>query len=202
MALTNCPECNNKVFDAAPTYPKCSAPIAGAKEGKPAGVQRTTFQETAKKLKIQKVFSLLLLFIGVFWSFRVIASNILQDGKISALPFILVFLSLSWLIIISIRLSISDPRELKRKKVSIEAEYTCGGNQFEGSIENISRGGIFIKTDENFSVGQEIMISFSTPKSISTPKLKFNDKVNLVGEIVRIGPDGVGVRLAKLIPLK
>ena len=50
MALINCPECNNKVSDAAPTCPKCGAPIAGAKEGKPAGVQRTTFQETAKRL--------------------------------------------------------------------------------------------------------------------------------------------------------
>jgi Tfp pilus assembly protein PilZ/uncharacterized membrane protein YuzA (DUF378 family) len=202
MALINCPECNNKVSDAVPTCPKCSTPIAGAKEGKTAGVQLTIFQEAGKRLKIQKVFSLLLLFIGLFWSFRVVASIILQDGKISSIPFILVFLSLVWLIIISIRLSLADTREHKRKKVSIEAEYTCGDDRFKDSIENISNSGVFIKTDEIFSVGQEITLSFSIPKSLSGPKLKLNDKLNIDGEIVRIEPDGVGIRLAKLIPLK
>ena len=89
---------------------------------------------------------------------------------------------------------LSDKRGHGRKKVSIEVEYTCGDVQFKDIIENISHGGVFIKTDEKFSIGQEIMVSFSVPR------LKVNNKITLIGEIIRISSEGVGVRFAKPAP--
>jgi len=89
---------------------------------------------------------------------------------------------------------LSDKRNHNRKKVSTEAEYTCDDVQFKDSIENMSYGGVFINTDGKFSIGQEIMLSFSIPR------LKFNNKATLIGEIVRIVPDGVGVKFTKPAP--
>ena len=92
------------------------------------------------------------------------------------------------------KLRLSDKREHNRKKVSIEAECKCNDVQFKDSIEDISYGGVFIKTDEQFSIGQEIMVSFSIPR------LKINNNITLIGEVVRIVPDGVGVRFIKPAP--
>ena len=92
------------------------------------------------------------------------------------------------------KLRLSDKREHNRKKVSIEAECKYNDVQFKDSIEDISYGGVFIKTDEQFSIGQEIMVSFSVPR------LKINYNITLIGEVVRIVPDGVGVKFIKPAP--
>ena len=93
------------------------------------------------------------------------------------------------------KMRLSDKRKHSRQKVSIEAECTCDDVQFIDYIEDVSCSGVFIKTDEKFTIGQEIMVTFSTPR------LKFNNKITLNGEVVRTVPDGVGVRFYRPPPI-
>jgi hypothetical protein len=85
-------------------------------------------------------------------------------------------------------------REYYREDVSIEVECTADNVKCQDSIKNISSGGIFIETEENFSMGQKIMVTFSIPK------YNFDNKITLVGEVVRIEPSGVGVKFNEPIP--
>jgi hypothetical protein len=85
-------------------------------------------------------------------------------------------------------------REHYREDVSIEVECTADNVKCQDSIKNISSGGIFIETEENFSMGQKIMVTFSIPK------YNFDNKITLVGEVVRIEPSGVGVKFNEPIP--
>jgi Tfp pilus assembly protein PilZ len=50
-------------------------------------------------------------------------------------------------------------------------------------IENLSKGGVFIKTSGTFSVGQEISLFFG--------------KENMDGTIIRVEPQGIGVKFGK-----
>ncbi len=103
MALIDCPECNNKVSDAAPTCPKCGVPIAGAKEGKAAGVQLTTIQATGKRLKVHTIFSSLLICIGTIW--LLVTAGTMQEGdELSLVSTILIFVGFIWFIITRIRI--------------------------------------------------------------------------------------------------
>ncbi len=85
-------------------------------------------------------------------------------------------------------LRIADKREHYRENVSIDVDCSVDDVQFKDFIKNISSGGVFIKTDENFSLGQKIMISFSLPK------FKFKNAITIMGEVVRVSPGGIGVK--------
>lgn len=85
-------------------------------------------------------------------------------------------------------------REYYREDVSIEVECTADNVKCQDSIKNISSGGIFIETEENFSMGQKIMVTFSIPK------FNFDNKITLVGEVVRVEPSGVGVKFNEPVP--
>ena len=89
---------------------------------------------------------------------------------------------------------LANMREHYREDVSIEVECTADNIKCQDSIKNISSGGIFIETTEKFSMGQKIMVTFSIPK------YKFDNKITLVGEVVRIEPSGVGVKFNEPIP--
>ncbi len=54
------------------------------------------------------------------------------------------------------------------------------------SIRNISAGGMFINTKENFFIGETVTLSFSLPR--------FGSFINLASEVVRVCPDGVAVQ--------
>ncbi len=103
MALINCPECKKEVSDAAPTCPNCGVPIAGAKEGKAAGVQLTTIQETGKKLKIHSLLSSLLVIVGVLWAIVVISGKE-QGVGVSLIPMIMFIIGFVWLVITRFRI--------------------------------------------------------------------------------------------------
>ncbi len=88
----------------------------------------------------------------------------------------------------------SNMREHYREDVSIEVDCSTDDIQCQDSIKNLSSGGVFIETDENYSMGQKIMVTFSIPK------YKFDNKITLVGEVVRIEPTGVGVKFNEPVP--
>ncbi len=50
-------------------------------------------------------------------------------------------------------------------------------------IKNISKGGVFTETKGTFSVGQDISFYFG--------------KENIIGTIVRVEPQGIGVKFRK-----
>lgn len=56
---------------------------------------------------------------------------------------------------------------------------------FRAVIHNISSGGVFIKTNRNFSIGQEIAMQITFPSTRET--------VRVTGEITRISSEGAGV---------
>ncbi len=85
-------------------------------------------------------------------------------------------------------LRLADKREHYREQVSIDVDCSGDDVQCKDFIKNISSGGVFIKTDENFSLGQKIMISFSLPK------FKFKNAITIMGEVVRVSPGGIGVK--------
>lgn len=66
MALIACPECSNKVSDAAPSCPSCGVAIAAAAESRASGARLTTTQITSKKLKAQTLISVALIIVGIF----------------------------------------------------------------------------------------------------------------------------------------
>ena len=63
-------------------------------------------------------------------------------------------------------------------------EFVVEGRTYHGTIENKGEGGVFIKTKEHFSAGQDISMTYES--SIFIRKKR-------AGKIVRITPHGIGV---------
>ena len=53
-------------------------------------------------------------------------------------------------------------------------------------IKDISSGGVFIKTNMPFSVGQDVSLAFQIPKQ--------QEHIKMTGKIVRITDEGIGVK--------
>lgn len=82
-----------------------------------------------------------------------------------------------------------DRRKKTRKSGIIPVTYRSPSSSDRAIIKNISVGGVFIETHEAFSVGQEITMEISPPKTEKT--------IKIIGEIVWIGANGVGVQFVK-----
>jgi len=80
-------------------------------------------------------------------------------------------------------------RDEQRKAFTSGVSFAVQGIEYTGVSEDISSGGMFIKTDASFSLG-EIMVL----KILSTNRKK---QVKIPAEIVRIKEDGIGVRFMK-----
>ncbi len=80
--------------------------------------------------------------------------------------------------------------ESERKHVRVDCfvsvDYTDSERVFKDYIEDISTSGVFIKTRETFSVGEEIVLSMSLSRDGSAFKIP--------ATVVRASPDGIGVR--------
>ena len=83
-----------------------------------------------------------------------------------------------------------ERREHPRRSCSIAVDCPTWGGAFKGLVRDISDGGVFvlsIETDRAFSVGQQITVNFPAPPNRPEP-------VELPGEVVWSGPEGIGVR--------
>ena len=76
-------------------------------------------------------------------------------------------------------------RRHPRKKVRMSINYSCDGMAGEDRVRDISVGGIFIETTEEFYVGQVI--------TISIPFTYLDRKIKIKGRVVRVSPDGIGI---------
>lgn len=104
MALISCPECNNKVSSTAATCPHCGTLIAESAGSKAAGAPLTTVQETSKKLKVHIIISSILFWVGLIWLFVDINAVSQGDNKLSAIPYLLLFIGFVWYSVTKIRI--------------------------------------------------------------------------------------------------
>ena len=79
-----------------------------------------------------------------------------------------------------------DPREYPRRQYHKSLRLSYKHKNYAGAFKNISRGGVFIKTDIRFEVGKQIRLV------IPGSKIRKNVKIN--GWIVRINAEGFGVK--------
>lgn len=79
----------------------------------------------------------------------------------------------------------TDPR--KRFKETIH--FTVKDRNYTGSSEDISSGGMFIKTEDSFSIGQSI--------TINIPLTNKQKHIKVPAEIVRVMPEGIGIEFLK-----
>ena len=84
----------------------------------------------------------------------------------------------------------SDQRKHRRKTCSRPVSVSAGGDWFEGTVKNVSEGGMFIEIPTNVSVGQEVSLVFSL--------FSFEDPVTITGKVVRVEPLGVAVKFDAL----
>ena len=85
-------------------------------------------------------------------------------------------------------------REYPRKPFSLPVEYTKNGVNFIYFIQNISNDGVFIQTDGNFHIGQQLIMNFSI--------LKVEIDITVSGKVVRVVSQGIGVKFDELIDSK
>jgi Tfp pilus assembly protein PilZ len=79
-------------------------------------------------------------------------------------------------------------REFPRLSCYLQVDFAAGGKAYRSCIRDISASGVFIETGDAFKVGQEIALCFTL--SESNEMLPFK----LQGRVMRIYPDGIGVR--------
>ena len=84
-----------------------------------------------------------------------------------------------------------DPRQHVRQLYGKEIVFTAKNRQHQGVISNISRGGAFITTKYIFALGQMILIDIREDITHKARRLK--------GRVVRLSPNGVGVKFDRRI---
>ena len=85
-------------------------------------------------------------------------------------------------------------REYPRKPFSLPVEHSSNDVRFIYFIQNISDNGVFIQTDGNFQIGQQIKMNFSLPK--------VDQDIAISGKVVRVDSRGIGVKFDELIDAK
>lgn len=83
-------------------------------------------------------------------------------------------------------------RGYPRKPFSIPVELSKNGFTFLCLTRNMSGSGAFIQTDFSFQVNQQITMVLSPPK--------VGKDITVGGRIVRLDPEGIGVKFDELIP--
>ena len=82
-----------------------------------------------------------------------------------------------------------DARKYFTRQTHLPVIANCKtiNSEFEGSIQDISSSGIFIKTDKPLSIGQEVALTFKFPNS--------QKPFAATGKIVRVSNSGVALQV-------
>ncbi len=83
----------------------------------------------------------------------------------------------------------SNDRDDARKSFKETIHFTMKDRNYTGISEDISSGGMFIKTEDSFSVGQSIIINI--------PLANKQKHIKVPAEIARVMPEGIGVEFLK-----
>ena len=85
-------------------------------------------------------------------------------------------------------LSLGD-RDGVRKRFDKKITFSVQDRSYKALCKDISNGGLFIQTDEVFSVGQTVVLSI--------PFSDGNREIKVPAEIVRVSRQGIGLRFMK-----
>ena len=88
----------------------------------------------------------------------------------------------------------NDPRSHPRKSFRKMIYFGYKGNEYQGTITNLSRGGAFIETKNNLLFGQTI--------EIAIPEKNSNENIKILGEVVRLEKNGVALNWTKIFDSK
>lgn len=80
-------------------------------------------------------------------------------------------------------------RKDDRKDFFMTVDYVVNDRYYRDFIQDMSDGGVFIKTRQKFETGQDILMTFMSPDQQKPFKI--------LGEIMRTLDDGIGVRFRK-----
>ena len=80
-----------------------------------------------------------------------------------------------------------DARLFFNKNQKVTVRCLTDRCNFDARVQNVSSSGIFIKTDQQLPVGEEIAVSFTFPDS--------GNQVNATGKVVRTTHSGMGVEI-------
>ncbi|MBF0103040.1 MAG: PilZ domain-containing protein [Desulfobacterales bacterium] len=78
-----------------------------------------------------------------------------------------------------------DKRKTSRIHCFIQVDYSVQGMTYSSFAENISQGGVFIKTKHHVNIGEEVNLTFPVPHE--------PDAIEVIGKVVRITDQGIGV---------
>ena len=85
----------------------------------------------------------------------------------------------------------NDLRKYPRKHFSNTIFFTSENGYFEGLIDNISKNGVFIKTQDDFIIGQTVRLVI--------PGTKIDNGTMLKGEIRHRNRNGIGIQFKQLL---
>ena len=80
-----------------------------------------------------------------------------------------------------------DARKRFGRSQPIVADCKTMDAAFKATIQDVSSAGVFLKTDRNLQIGQEIAMTFKFPYT--------GEFVRATGEVARITHDGAGVAI-------
>lgn len=89
---------------------------------------------------------------------------------------------------------IKDSRLHPRKPLSKSVFFGSESGHFKGSIQNISRSGLFIETRDRFEVGRSIRIVI--------PDDRFDQYLSITAQVVRSNRDGIGLKIKRVAKRK
>jgi Tfp pilus assembly protein PilZ len=81
---------------------------------------------------------------------------------------------------------VPEKRKYGRKDFIRVIDYTVGDRYYRDFIQDMSEGGLFIETSNEFSAGQKIKMSFISPD--------YQKPFKIHGEIIHAKTDGIGVK--------
>jgi hypothetical protein len=77
-------------------------------------------------------------------------------------------------------------RKYPRRPCSIETEYTIQNRVYKDFTENISTGGVYIKTNQTQSIGQKVTVTFMLAG--------YSKSITVTGKIVRVSAYGFALK--------
>ncbi len=86
---------------------------------------------------------------------------------------------------------VKEKRRNPRSTRLIEVDFAVQDRAYGGFIRDLSASGAFIETIESFSVGQELMMTFPSPKE--------NSHIKIAAKIVRTNHEGIGVEFTNKV---
>ncbi len=85
-------------------------------------------------------------------------------------------------------LSLGD-RDDSRRKYDQTITFSTQNRQYSALCKDISNGGIFVETSEMFRLGQLV--------TLNIPFSHGEESIKVPAEVVRVNPDGIGLRFMK-----